>query len=150
MLETISKTDLARRTRDVIDQARRNGAVMVESYGVEQVVVVDAADYRLLRAAIDHQSTRPSSELVREPSMAPRGLSQEDVDQAVSIAGGDEQAAWDRILGAYWDLDISLGRAAELLRMSRFELHDRLVRLGLPILSGPESRAEARHESATY
>ena len=33
----ISKTDLARRTRQIVNQARRGGAVIVESYGEEQV-----------------------------------------------------------------------------------------------------------------
>ena len=46
----ISKTDLARRTRQIVNQARRGGAVIVESYGEEQVAILDAADYRCLRA----------------------------------------------------------------------------------------------------
>ena len=47
---TISKTDLARRTRQVVDSARRGDTIIVESYGEEQVVVLDAVNYRILRA----------------------------------------------------------------------------------------------------
>ena len=45
-----SKTELARRTRQIVDRARRGEAVIVESYGEEQVAVIDAIDYRILSA----------------------------------------------------------------------------------------------------
>jgi prevent-host-death family protein len=55
---TISKTDLARRTRQVVDRARRGDTIIVESYGEEQVVVIDAVDYRILRAVAAYQTLR--------------------------------------------------------------------------------------------
>jgi len=66
-------------------------------------------------------------------------LSEEEVQAAREAAGGDVQAGWHRFLAAYWDGDISLGRAAELLGLSRFELMERLHRLGLPLYMGPQT-----------
>jgi predicted HTH domain antitoxin len=68
------------------------------------------------------------------------------VQQAVSAADGDAQAGWDRVIEAYLDGDISLGRAAQLLGMSRFDLQERLNRLGAPLRVGPADLAEARRE----
>ena len=58
---TISKTELARRTRQIVDRARRGERIIVESYGEEQVAVIDAIDYRLLSAVAGYQthSSRP-------------------------------------------------------------------------------------------
>lgn len=42
-----------------------------------------------------------------------------------------------RILGAYLAGEISLGKAAELLDLSRFELQERFLRLGVPLRLGP-------------
>ena len=70
------------------------------------------------------------------------------MQQAVVAAEGDAQAAWNRVLKAYLDGDISLGRAAELLDLSRFDLLERLNRLGLPLHIGPTDFADAQREIA--
>jgi predicted HTH domain antitoxin len=49
-------------------------------------------------------------------------------------------------LQAYLAGDISLGKAAELLGLSRFELQERFVRLGVPLRLGPATLEEARAE----
>ena len=54
-------------------------------------------------------------------------LDADEVQRAVSAAEGDAQAAWNRVLKAYLDGDISLGRAAQLLELSRFDLLERMV-----------------------
>ena len=144
----ISKTDLARRTRQVVNQARRGGAVIVESYGEEQVAILDAADYRCLRAVAAYYAWPQQPSSVTDSSFAPRGLDADEVKQAVVAAEGDAQAAWNRVLKAYLDGDISLGRAAELLELSRFDLLERMNRLGLPLHIGPAGLAEAQREIA--
>ena len=73
---TISKTDLARRTRQVVDRARRGDTLIVESYGEEQVVVMDAADYRILRAVAAYQTLSPHPAPVNDPTLEPAGLSE--------------------------------------------------------------------------
>jgi prevent-host-death family protein len=144
----ISKTDLARRSRQVVDQARRGRPVIIESYGEEQVAVLDAADYRCLRAiAAYYAPAHPAP--VNDPALEPRGLDQPEVQAAVVTAEGDTQAAWNRILAAYLDGDISLGRAAQLLGVARFDLTERLGRLDLPLRLGSATPAEARQELAS-
>lgn len=140
----ISRTDLARNTRKTIERARKEGPVMVESYGEEQVAILDAIDYRLIRAAAGHlvRSAESSNGLTGLPA----GLSDEEVEQYVIKAGGDPQALWNRVMFAYLNEDISLGRAAELLHLSRFDLQARLNRLGIPINIGPRTVEEARME----
>ncbi|HBY95358.1 MAG TPA: hypothetical protein DEP84_15635, partial [Chloroflexi bacterium] len=59
VMPVITKTELARNTRQVVDQARRGQPVMVESYGQEQVAIVDAIDYRLLRAVAAYGAAPP-------------------------------------------------------------------------------------------
>ena len=144
----INKTDLARRTRQVVDQARRGRAVIVESYGEEQVAILDAADYRCLRALAAYYALPPHSSPVLDANLAPRGLDEGEVQQAIAAEDGDAQAAWNRVITAYLDGDISLGRAAELLDMSRFDLQERFNRLGLPLRVGPANLEEARREVA--
>ena len=128
---TISRTDLARSTRQTIEQARRGQTILVRSYGEEQVAIIDALDYRLLRAAALYRA-QPDAP-AHETTAIPQGLAESDVEAAVAQAGGDLQAAWDLIVAAYLDGHISLGRAATLLNQSRFELQARFNRLGIPL-----------------
>ena len=53
-----------------------------------------------------------------------------------------------QVVRDYFDKRISLGKAAERLGMSRFELQERLNRLGAPLRLGPASIEEARQEVA--
>ncbi|MEZ4517087.1 MAG: type II toxin-antitoxin system prevent-host-death family antitoxin [Chloroflexota bacterium] len=46
-----SRTELARNTRGIMESVRQGNVVLVESYGEEQVVLLDVRDYRLLAAA---------------------------------------------------------------------------------------------------
>jgi hypothetical protein len=143
----ITRTDLARSTRQAIERARRGQTIIVESYGEEQVAIVDAIDYRLLRAVASYQP-EPNAPFQNEDA-DPRGLSAEEVEAAVANGGGDIQVAWDHVISAYLNVEISLGRAAELLGLDRFDLTERLNRLGLPLRLGPATIAEARAEYET-
>ena len=143
---TISRTDLARSTRQTLEQVRRGQTVLVESYGEEQVAIVDALDYRLLRAVALYRARQDAP--TQNPTAVPQGLSAEAVETAVSTAQGDTQAAWNLIITAYLDGHVSLGRAAELLGQSRFELTARFNRLGLPLRLGDLSPATVQAEAA--
>ncbi len=142
MTITISRTELARNTRKIIDDARRAGPVVVESYGQQQAAVLDIIDYRLLKAVAAWQPdpTAPYS----DPDAMPAGVDLKDSEPTETDS--DEQAIWNRVLGAYLNVNISLSRAAELLHLSRFELQDRLNRLDLPIRLGPASIEDALRE----
>jgi hypothetical protein len=95
---------------------------MVETSGKEQVVMLDATDFRLLLALAG--CATDASELAKDTS-------------------SDR-----RVLRAYLDDEISLGKAAEELGLSRFDLADRFHRLGIPLPFGPISLEDARSEIA--
>jgi prevent-host-death family protein len=120
MMVTVSRTDLARNTRQIVEQVRQGHPVIVESYGQEQIVLLDALDYRILRALVDY---------------------------AVGAESGEtDQADLNRVIHAYLSETISLSKAAEEMDLSRFELMDRFERLGIPLRLGPASIEEAREE----
>jgi hypothetical protein len=116
----ISETELAHRTREIVNRVQHGELAVVESSGKEQIVLLDALDFRLLRAL--------ASCAMRNP---------EDADSP------DTKALRD-----YLDDEISLGKTAELLQLSRFELTERFERLGVPTRLGPASLEEARAEIA--
>ena len=130
MTSLISRTELARNTRKVIEEARREGPVLVESYGEEQVALIDAFDFRLMQAFIRYQAGQP----------------QDKVSDSMMESGGDVQARWDRVVAAHQKQDISFGRAAELLNTDRWSLMDRYHRLGIPLHIGPATIEEALEE----
>jgi prevent-host-death family protein len=142
----ISKTDLARRTRQIVDRARRGETIIVESYGEEQVVVMDALDYRILRAVASHGMLPARPTPANEPNMEPAGLSELEVEQAERESNGSPQVRWNRVIAAYLDGHINMGRAAVLLGLSSYEIDERFRRLEVSRRIGPNSEEEARAE----
>lgn len=138
----ISRTELARNTRKVIEQARKGQPVLVESYGEEQVAILDAVDFRLLQAY-----TRYRGESGRPTAAEPQGVTQAELHQMIEEADGDVQVGWDRVIAAHQNTAISLGRAAELLNTNRYELAERYNRLGIPLQLGPATIDEAMDET---
>ena len=142
----ISKTDLARRTRQIVDRARRGDTIIVESYGEEQVVLMDAIDYRILRAVASHRLLPSHPTPVNDASIEPAGLSELAVERAERETNGSPQARWNTVIGAYLDGHINIGRAAILLGLSSYELDERFRRLEVPRRIGPNTEEEARAE----
>jgi prevent-host-death family protein len=148
----ISRTDLARHTRQMVDRVRRGDMLIVESYGEEQVVIMDVTDYRIIRAMAAYRHLPPYPTPAVDPNVEPRGLSEEELaqylkgEEAIRAAGGETQARWNRVLTAYLDGHINLGRAAALLGLSRYELDERFRRLDVPRRVGAETVEEARAE----
>lgn len=145
MTITISRTDLARNTRKTIERARREGPVMVESYGEEQVAILDAIDYRLIRAILNYQSDVAEMRSVA----APNGITDDELQGLVDQSGGNVQIKWDTAVAAHQNNDISFGRLAELLGTNRFELAARYNRLGIPLQIGPATIEEAQQDYET-
>ena len=117
---TISQADLAKKTQEVVDRVQHGEVAVVETSGQEQAVLLDPVDFRLLQA-----------------------LAQ------CAIEGGERrlQGSPDvETLQAYLADEISLGKTADLLGLSRFELQDRFFRLGVPLRLGPATLEEARAE----
>ena len=116
----ISPSDLSQRTREILDRVQRGELAVVASGGEERIVLLDALDYRLLRAL----------------ALCATGEGTE----------GDLLEA--RALRDYLDERISLGKAAGLLQLSRFELEGSFRRLGIPLRRGPRSIEDAQAEIA--
>ncbi|HEX9945705.1 MAG TPA: UPF0175 family protein [Thermoanaerobaculia bacterium] len=120
---TISQADLAKKTQEVVDRVQQGEIAVVEASGQEQAVMLDPLDFRLLRALAQcaiHEKAQ--------------GLEVDDPDV--------------RALRAYLAEEISLGKASELLGLTRFELQQRFHRLGVPLRIGPATLEEARAEVA--
>jgi len=95
--------------------------VVVASEGEERIVLLDALDYRLLRAL------------------------------AFFVTGGDAGPGdpfESRVLRDYLDERINLGKAAEMLQVTRFELEASFQRLGIPLRRGLRSIEDAQAEIA--
>lgn len=122
MQTTISRTDLARNTREIVDQVRKGDTIMVQSYGEDQIVLLDAFDYRILKALVDYA--------LREAGVSHPG----DVGEVIRL---------------YLDEQISLAKAAEMLGLSRYELMERFERLGVPLRMGSKTLEEAQEEIAS-
>src|SRR5512147_1849905 len=100
----ISPSDLSQRTREILDRVQQGELAVVASGGEDRIVLLDALDYRLLRA--------------------------------LALCATGEGAEGDlleaRVIRDYLDERISLGKAAELFHLSRFELESSFQRLGIP------------------
>jgi hypothetical protein len=92
----------------------------------------DNVDQRIARAVAAYRARMADAGPRSNPTVLPRGFDTAEVEQAIAAAGGDPQEGWNRVLAAYFDVDISLGRAAELLGLSRLKLAYRFQWLGVP------------------
>lgn len=119
---TISQADLARKTQEVVDRVQHGEVAVVETSGQEQAVLLDPVDFRLLQA-----------------------LAQCAIEDRERARPSDSDV---EALQAYLADEISLGKTADLLGLSRFELQDRFFRLGVPLRLGPATLAEAQAEVA--
>ena len=121
-LRTISTSDLEGHTTDVVAQVREGQPAVLQSAGQEQVVLLDPLDFRLLQGVASWVSR-------------------------FSPANGQTPPE-SRVMHAYLSEEVSLGKAAEMLGISRFDLQARFVRLEIPLRQGPVDEADARDEIA--
>lgn len=115
----ISPSDLSQRTREILDRVQEGELAVVASGGVERIVLLDALDYKLLRAL------------------------------AVCATGSANLGLLEvRVIRDYLAEKINLGKASELLQLSRFELEESFQRLGIPLRRGVRSIDDAQAEIA--
>jgi predicted HTH domain antitoxin len=122
MQATISRTDLARNTREIVDQVRKGHTIFVQSYGEDQIVLLDLLDYKILKALVGYA--------LREPA----DFHTDDVSV---------------VMYRYLDEEISLAKASEMLGLSRYELMDHFERLGIPLRLGSDTLEDVREEIAS-
>jgi hypothetical protein len=138
-LQRISKTDLARKTRQVLRNVQRGQTTIVESHGQAEAAILDIVDYRILRAAVLGAAAAPAA--------APDAVNGLDAQAVAALA--DEQERYNLVIGMYLSGAISLARAAELLELPAIDLRFRFVRLGLPVRLGVEIREEIQEDIDT-
>ena len=132
-MQRVPKTELARKTRQVIREVQRGYTVLVESHGQAEVAIMDIVDYRILRAFLAYHA--------RPPQVNPEGISAE------RLAGMDDpQQVYDLVLAHYLAGAISLGRAAELFDLPVLDLQFRFQRLDMPLHLGVDDNQAARAE----
>jgi prevent-host-death family protein len=129
-IQHVSKTDLARKTRQVIRTVQRGETAVIESHGEEEAVIIDILDYRILRAVMRYHARPKRSE-----------LRDEDLRRIA-----DAQARYNLVLAHYLSGAISVARVAELLDLSPFELRNRFQRLDVPLRMAPGDVAEAKDD----
>jgi predicted HTH domain antitoxin len=128
----VRKTDLARSTRQVINNVLRGQTAVVESHGQPEVAIMDIVDYRITRAVMRYHAQQPEIDV--EEGLA---------DQQVTSTS-DPQERFNLILAHYLAGAISLGRAAELLELPWVDLRTRFQRLDVPLRVAPSDLQEAR------
>jgi predicted HTH domain antitoxin len=131
-IQRVRKTDLARSTRQVINNVLRGQTAVVESHGQPEVAIMDIVDYRITRAVMRYYAQQPEIDV--EEGLA---------DQ--QLAGtSDPQERFNLVLAHYLAGAISLGRAAELLELPWVDLRTRFQRLDVPLRVAPSDLQEAR------
>jgi predicted HTH domain antitoxin len=131
-IKRVRKTDLARSTRQVINNVLRGQTAVVESHGQPEVAIMDIVDYRIIRAVLRYYAQQPEIDV--EEGLA---------DQQVTSTS-DPQERFNLILAHYLAGAISLGRAAELLELPWVDLRTRFQRLDVPLRVAPSDLQEAR------
>jgi predicted HTH domain antitoxin len=132
-VSTISKTDLARKTREVFHTVQRGQTVIVENHGQPEAAILDITDYYILMAAARYQTQLP-------PIVSEEGLANKGVEKLAA------QDRYDLVIAHYLAGSVSLSRAAELLDLPWLDLRSRLHRVGLPVRIGPENIDDLRAE----
>jgi predicted HTH domain antitoxin len=130
--QRVRKTDLARSTRQVINDVLRGQTAVVESHGKPEVAIMDIIDYRIIRAVMRTYNQQPEIDVEA-------GLSDQ---QAANVS--DPQERCNLVLAHYLAGAISLGRAAELLGLPWLDLRTRFLRLDVPLRTAPADLSDAR------
>ncbi len=94
-VEIVSKTELARRTREVIDRVRHGGRhVVVENYGSPEVAIIDIEEYRHLMALSQREmeaERRRQEESLIDRLTATRRLTRQEAAELIAHARDEVQ-----------------------------------------------------------
>jgi prevent-host-death family protein len=94
-VEVVSKTELARRTREVIDRVRHGGRhVVVENYGSPEVAIIDIEEYRHLMALSQREieaERRRQEESLIDRLTATRRLTRQEAAEVIAHARDEIQ-----------------------------------------------------------
>lgn len=133
-VQHVRKTDLARNTRQVINDVLRGQTAVIESHGQPEVAIIDILDYRITRAVLRYHAQQPRIDVEG-------GLAGERVAEI-----SDPQTRFDLVLAHYMAGAISLGRVAELLDLPWLDLRTRFSRLDVPVRVAPTDLSEVESD----
>ncbi|GAB4495535.1 MAG: hypothetical protein OHK0052_03280 [Anaerolineales bacterium] len=119
----IPKTELARNTRQVIQNVLRGKTAVIENHGQPEVAIMDIVDYYLQQAFIRYHANLPDAPAISTATER-------------SISGIVEQSNYDNAMRLYLSEQINLSRLAELLNLPVLDLRLRFVRLSIPLRLG--------------
>ena len=136
----ISYTELAPQTRAIIKQTHSGQAIIVEEHGEDRAILMDPVDYRLLVAMLAYHTSPVEERQVQNGASLFIGLLES------TLCGMTKQERWNRVMRAYLNDEISLGRVANLLDISRFQLDKCFQHLNIPRRIGPVDLEDARSE----
>lgn len=112
MPKIVTKTDLTRKTREILALVERHQVVTIESYGKECAAILDILTYHLLIGLIKHLSQFANADF-------------HPADQV------------DELISAYLNGEISLEDLAQHLDVSPYDIVERLDHLGLSVSAMP-------------
>ncbi len=135
--QKVSRTELARNTRQVLSDVQRGRTTLIESHGKPEAALMDIIDYRILRAVMHFYAER--SEIDPEA-----GLGEAEVD-----ALDDAEARYGLVFAHYLAGSISLARAGELLNIPWLELRTRCLQLDVPLRAAPFDQVGAAEDVKT-
>lgn len=133
-VQHVRKTDLARNTRQVINDVLRGQTAVVESHGQPEVAIMDILDYRITRAVLRYHAQQPQID-------AHTGLEDQKMAQI-----SEPQARFNLVLAHYLAGAISLERAADLLELPWLDLRTRFLRLDVPLRTTSTDQEEAKED----
>lgn len=135
-IQRVSRTELARNTRQVLNDVQRGRTALVESHGKPEAAILDIIDYRIVRGVMRYHA--------EDPEIDPEaGLSEGAVQ-----AREDAEARYALVLAHYLAGSISMSRAGELLGIPWLELRTRFMRLDVPVRTAPADADEAADDVA--
>jgi hypothetical protein len=130
----VRKTDLARKTSQIIRNVLRGQPTVIENHGQPEVAIVDVIDYLILCAVAHYYAGN-------RPVLDSKGPSDAE------FSGLTEQDRYNRAMDYYLAEACSTGRMAELLKISWADMRERFNRLGVPEFFGPTTMEEAREDA---
>ena len=86
-IQRVRKTDLARSTRQVINNVLRGQTAVVESHGQPEVAIMDIVDYRITRAVMRYFGQRPEIDVKK-------GLADQQLTQKADLSSLPKQSCY--------------------------------------------------------
>lgn len=136
-VRSVSSGELSPRARQLLGAVRQGETIIFEDEGEEEGALMDAIDYRILRAVMHVLATRPAVE-------AKQGLPESKL-----VGEARSQERFNQVLAHYLAEAISLSRASELLEMAPDTLRARFDRLEVPRRIAPSGREETNRDVQT-